>query len=76
MKLPRSLFRCRRHRPPYEQPVIRAARKASLKPGTLTRARVWHEPDCPRPSGGPCTCKPHQIRVDLVPIKPEDPDRN
>jgi hypothetical protein len=66
---PRSIFRSRRHRPPpYYDPLLDAARKARMQPGTLTWATIWHRADCPRPQGGKCKCRPHEIDVELSPF--------
>jgi hypothetical protein len=70
---PRSVFRCRRKRSgPWVGPVLQAVRGAGLKPETITRVNAYHAAPCPYPrGGGPCTCKPHEIDVEVV-----DPERN
>lgn len=52
---PRSIFRARRRR---GGPTLGrlAALGAKLTPGTVTVLELWHDPDCRRPQGGPCTC--------------------
>jgi hypothetical protein len=73
-RLPRSIFRSRRHRPqPYVEAIVEAARKAKLEPGVF-QARVWHRLGCQRPRGGECTCSAGEIDVELVSF--EHPERN
>jgi hypothetical protein len=64
---PRNIFRSRRHPGPDPAGVL-----ARIKPGTVTELRHWHEPDCPRPRGGACTCS----AVDVEIMEHRDPERN
>jgi hypothetical protein len=73
---PRSIFRCRRHRPAYLSRVVEAASKARLIPRTLTEARIWHRADFRYPRGpGACVCQASEIHVELIPWTPK-PERN
>ncbi len=67
IRAPRSLFRSRR-RPTSDLADV----LARLRPGTVTELRHWHEPDCPRPRGGACTC----VAVDVEAIPFVDPESN
>lgn len=55
----------------YLVKVMKAA--GGLTPGTLSVAELWHEPECRRPAGGPCTC-PDGPEVRIAPAL--DPKRN
>ena len=61
MDLPRRIFRSRRRGTGYEAAVIEAS--GQLTPGTVTVAEVWHDDDCRRPQGGPCSCGNPEVRI-------------
>jgi hypothetical protein len=48
--------------PGYVRRVIAASMAAKrmgvLRPGEVRIVTVRHDPDCPRPAGGPCICSP------------------
>jgi hypothetical protein len=46
--------------------VLEAAQNA--RPGTVSVMQIAHEPDCPRPRGGVCTCRDDQINVEVRPL--------
>lgn len=64
----RSIFKSRRRRPPIAVAVPR------LLPGKVYEQRVWHRHDCPKPRGGECICKPHEIETEIRPVV--DPEEN
>ena len=72
-KLPRSIFKARRHRP-WLAPVAAALAKhqAVFRPCSVTQLLTWHAARCPYPRGrGECSCRPDEIEVEVV-----DPKRN
>jgi hypothetical protein len=80
MSSPRTIFRSRRKRPvalvvgdrpaaPYVRKVVEAGKR--LTPGTITVAEIWHDSDCRRPQGCPCTCQPNVTMRALT-----DPENN
>ncbi|MGO8901590.1 MAG: hypothetical protein ACLQU5_25035 [Isosphaeraceae bacterium] len=68
-KLPRSIFKARRHRRPWLAPVLEAVAKhqAMFKPGSVTQLLTWHVARCPYPRGrGECSCRPDEISIEGV----------
>ncbi len=51
----------------YFSPLVDAVTNGAIHRGTLTIATMYHDDDCRRPDGGPCTCVPD---IELV----DDPD--
>jgi hypothetical protein len=51
-----SSRRLRRNPPPWLTDALTVA--LNVPPGRIGHASVWHDPDCKRPQGGPCTCTP------------------
>jgi hypothetical protein len=70
MKQPRRLCRSQQ-RLPYAAPLAEAVKRLRPRPGTITETRIWHARHCPRSQGGECTCKPHEIDIEVV-----NPERN
>jgi hypothetical protein len=67
---PKRLFRTRRRPDPTPADLL-----AAIQPGRFIELRHWHDHDCPRPAGGPCTCKSGPD-LELVTHDPIDPAAN
>ena len=52
--------------PVYIRRILEAHRLGAIptRPGVVSDVFVWHEPECRRPQGGPCTCRPDQLDIE------------